>query len=76
MKCSICNKDLKEDESGTTRCSFCKSPICEDCVHYVAVKKEDVYKEYTEALPVCRECTPKQKIRRRLADILDEVLGK
>lgn len=77
MKCSICNKDLKEDESGTwTRCSFCKSPICEDCVHYVGIKKEDVYKEYTETLPVCRECTPKQKIRRRLADIVDEVLGK
>lgn len=76
MKCSTCNKDLKEDETSKwTKCSFCKSPICEDCIHYVGVKKEDVYKEYTETIPVCRKCTPKQKIKRRLADIVDEVLG-
>ncbi len=77
MKCSTCGKELKEDEydSSWTECSFCKSLICEDCTHYVGIKKEDVYKEYTETLPVCVKCTPKQKIRRRLADIVDEMLG-
>ncbi|MFP3909614.1 MAG: hypothetical protein ACOC5L_02880 [Halobacteriota archaeon] len=78
MKCSTCGKELKDEDydSVWVNCTFCKSPICEDCVHYIGVKKEDVYKEYTETLPVCKDCTPKTKVRKKLADIVDEVLGK
>jgi hypothetical protein len=76
MKCSSCGRELEERKYGVTwrACFSCKSPLCFECIHYVAVRKKGLYKEYIETIPVCKNCTPKKKIAEKLAKIVDEVL--
>lgn len=78
MECSKCGKELEEKDFEVTwrRCSFCKIPVCDDCIHYMAVKRKGLYKEYIETLPVCEKCTPKKKVDEKLLGIVDEILGK
>jgi len=78
MKCSSCGKELKSEDYETKwrKCYFCKSPICDDCTHFMAVRKEGVYKkDYLNTLSVCGKCTPKRLSDKQLLDIVDEVLG-
>lgn len=76
LKCSKCGKELEEKDLGIhwRNCTFCKSPICSDCTHYMAVKRKGLYREYVETIPVCEDCTPKRKMDEMLAEIVDEVL--
>jgi len=78
VKCSGCGKELDEKNLDVNwkYCTFCKSPICSDCTHFMAVKRKGLYKEYIETIPVCENCTPKKRMDRKLAEILDEVLGR
>jgi hypothetical protein len=77
MRCSTCSKELKEDECVTWReCSFCKSPICLDCIRYTAIRRQGLYKEYIDTIPVCKDCTPKKRLDEKLARIVDEILGR
>ncbi len=69
MKCSTCGKEVED----VKYCSICKAPICLDCVHYVGVRKKTIYKEYDDAIPVCKNCLPKIKLKGKLVRILDEV---
>ena len=73
MKCSMCGKDV--DVKYARLCRICKKIICLDCVKYIVVKRETLYKKYEEQIPVCQNCYPKVKIRGKLAKILDDVFG-
>ncbi len=52
---------------------MCKSPLCLECVRYMVVKRKLVYREYYESVPVCKDCMPEARLRKKLARIVDEV---
>jgi len=69
--CESCGREADE----VRRCAICKKVLCMDCVRYLVVKKKTIYKEYEDSIPVCKDCLPKTKLKKKLADIVREVLG-
>jgi hypothetical protein len=41
----------------------------------MAIMRKGLYREYIETLPVCKDCTPKKKLEKKISEIVDEVLG-
>jgi len=70
--CSTCGKEIKKD---VRQCSICKKPLCPDCVRYMVVKRKTIYKEYEDSIPVCKDCLPKTRLKKKLARIVNEVFG-
>ncbi|GEM_PF-844287 len=73
MKCSTCGKELSENE--VRFCSMCKSPICLDCMRYTVVRKKILHKECFESIPVCKNCLPEERVKKKLAKMVDEVFS-
>jgi len=71
MRCSSCGRELSDEE--VRFCSMCKASICLDCVRYTVVRRKTLHKEYFESIPVCRNCLPEQRMRKKLEKIVNEV---
>jgi len=53
---------------------MCKAVICLDCVRYTVVRRKTLHREYFESIPVCKNCLPEERMRRKLMRIVSEVL--
>lgn len=67
LKCSTCGKELLPNDLGKKwrRCHFCEAPTCFNDIHYLGVRVSGLYTDYIDVVSVCKECYPKDWLKKQ-----------
>jgi|GEM_PF-1573006 ssDNA-binding Zn-finger/Zn-ribbon topoisomerase 1 len=69
--CPECGKSTTKER--VRRCRICGIEVCVDCITFYAVHKKTIYRDYEELIPICKHCTPRVLLNRKLSKMLDDV---